>query len=194
MSGPIFCDSRGEGLAQNIFESTGESECVFTFQGATIKSLANEICSFLEYSDPEYIYFSAGVNNLTCLVKVNKAKVCVSRFETEDELISTIINELKQAIRLILAKKPLLKIVMTPIVGVSIADYNNRKDNGPRQVNEKTPVRVYEPDPYQHVINNAISDLNNGIMELNNLGNLETPLACIKIQARARQSDTHIQS
>ena len=176
MSGPIFCDSRGEDLAQSIFENTGESECVFSFPGATIASLTDEICSFLKYSDPEYIYFSAGVNDLTRLAKVNYKKTCVSRFKTENELVTTIMQNIRHAICVILTAKPTTKVIMTPVVGISIADYNNRKKNGPRCRHEKTPSRSYLPDRYQHVINNGIIELNMQIIDLNSEANLETPL------------------
>ena len=176
MAGPIFCDSRGDSLAQAIFEQTGNSECVFTFNGATIESLTDEICEFLKYSDPSHIYFSAGVNNLSQLIKLGNRKICVSRFTDEEVLVKTILGKLKAAVKMILSKKPSIKVVLVPIVGLSIADYNNRKANGPRQTNDKTPVRSYDPDPFQHVIDNAITDLNKEILDLNAIGNLESPL------------------
>ena len=176
MSGPIFCDSRGEGLAQSIFETTGNSECIFTFHGATIQSLTKEICEFLKYSDPTHIYFNAGVNNLTRLVKTGQRKICVSRFSDEDTLVNTVMNELKNAIKTILEINESVKVVIVPIVGVSIADYNNRRENGPRQPDEKKPERAYSPDPNQHIINNALIELNKQILDLNTEGGLESPL------------------
>ena len=176
MAVPIFCDSRGEGLAQSIFETTGNSECVFTFNGATIESLTDEICEFLKYSDPTHIYFSAGVNNLTQLIKLGYRKICVSIFTDEAVLINTVMSKLKAAIKRIVLKKPSVKVILVPIVGLSIADYNNKKRNGPRQPNDKTPARHYDPDPYQHIINNALQDLNKQILELNVEGGVETPL------------------
>ena len=178
MSGPIFCDSRGEGLAQAIFEMTGNSECIFTFHGATIQTLTDEICEFLKYSDPTHIYFNAGVNNLTQLVRTGRRKICVSRFTDEETLIETVMSDLKTAVRKIVNsdRSGNVKVIIVPIVGLSIADYNNRRENGPRQPDEKTPERTYRPDPDQHIINNAIVDLNKQIVELNVEGGLETPL------------------
>ena len=181
MSGPIFCDSRGENLAQTIFECTGESECVFTFHGATIASLTDEICSFLKYSDPKFLYFSAGVNDLTRLIGPKSQRVCVSRFKTENELVTTIMQELKHALNVILTAKPSVKVVITPIVGISIADYNNRKRSGHRRKPAKVPKHWFQPDPYQHIINKAIMELNTQIIDLNIAGNLESPLVHRKI-------------
>ena len=85
-------------------------------------------------------------------------------------------RSLKNAIKLILETKANVKVVIVPIVGISIADYNNRKMNGPRQPNEKTPEREYDPDTNQHIINNAITDLNKQILGLKAEGGLESPL------------------
>ena len=158
-SGPvILTDSRGSYLQDVLDNLVGYGPLVRFIPGATINRMYNEIRDLQKNHQVSALYILVGVNDTTWRDKVTRRSVPLY-FAAED-LCADLTEKFERLLNFALHDRKIPRVVIAPVVGIDLARYNN--DIG--------------KNPWQHVLDDGVKQLNYNIITLNATHGNSTPL------------------
>ena len=168
-------DSRGADLQRRIQRNYDGKYHLVVESGANIERLTSVITQALEYVPYTRVYLQVGVNELT--TKVGPSIIC--NYNTTGEIVEDLKTKFLYAENEIIKKKASIKVVLGPLIGISLSRYN------------KEPWYHQEQD----LINDAIMEINRWIKHenaivryINDKGRVE--LHCIDIPSSQQMDCT----
>ena len=154
------CDSRGRYLEDALLDIQGDHgrvDVIF-YSGATLGSLKTKIRAYTRCHVVQAAYIMAGVNNITWRDPVTRK--CYLKYHTPPELSDSIMDEIEELLRYCVSTCGLRDVIMVPITGLHLNQYNN--------------FPSWHPE--QWVINWGLMDLNTNIVTMNAACGFSTPL------------------
>ena len=164
-------DSRGKELENSIRQCYEGNFHILIEPGGNIRRVTDAVKEAIKYMPYTHALLQVGVNELT--TKIGTSLVC--NYNTTSEIVEDLTAKLLVAKREIMETRPAVKVVISPIVGVSLSMYNEEAWHHQEQ----------------DLINDAIIKINCWIKHENGRLGLETPMLDRKIhkqQGKGRKS------
>lgn len=166
----LICDSRGRYLEKE-FESSVHRVNILIYSGAKLYRAIKLAESEVKRINPDQIYILAGINNLTYLNK-NTRKVSLSAPE-QDSMVQQYCDEMNFSYsRLRKITKPGTKVIFAPLTGMDLAKFNR--------------IKAGDIIQYQNILNSALLNINNRIIQFNTEHGIKTPWTHAIIHRRYR--------
>lgn len=187
----VIADSRGRFLHAPLSQQQAIGSLkIMVLPGATIELSVLKSVAAIGKFRPQTVIIMTGICDIT---QRNRAtKLTTLRHTNVYEVLTRFKSAASDAYALILSLHPNIKIILAPITGVDLLDYNNKHRQGLSEAEYKLYKANHGSDPNQDLLNSMVLSINKWIVSANVAHKLPTPWIATDVH-RYHKGMTHHQ-